>query len=299
MNIGSSVFNSMRKKYFKTFTTNFVSYVYGYMLLLMFWCAYIIPHVYNREIEVSYGKCKKIYDAMRGAFSIENVNIRRCLLEIVLKTVVMDLMLLLLTGRSFVEGSQVPSVTIVLLFPLPLAIRLHFNVFYGALLALSIHFKDLNEKLDEIMSIAKLVHRQSHLNERSYNLNDRVDAIAISYCRLTEATKSINEIFSVSTTLGHTLFVISLTTQSLIMFVRMADVVQQGGSFLLNGTRYAYIVVIFCDIFTSAYFTERLVKEVRIALITQFNQFRTTNNKSNSRLEQVKVSTYLHRLAFR
>lgn len=260
--IGNSVFHSMRRNFFKTFTTNFVSYIYGYTLILVFCFVYIMPHIYRRKIEVSYSKCKKIFDVLNG-FANKNLNIRAYLLEVVIKTVVIDIFLIILLGRGFIEGSEIPSIKLVLLFPLPIAMRLHFNVFYGVLLVLSVHFKNLNEKLDDIMTTAKIGRPQNNLIGRSHHLSDRIDEITITYCRLTEATKSINQIFSISTTLAHVLFVVSLTTQSLVLFARMIDIIQQGADVFLNDIQYIYILVIFCDIFTTAYCAERLVKEVR------------------------------------
>lgn len=141
----------------------------------------------------------------------------------------------------------------------PIAVRLHLNLFYGALLVFNVYFKKLNESLNDIVTKAKIIGSHNHCD-----LSDEVDAIAILYFRLSEAVKLINSIFSVNNTVGHALIVLGLTIQSLLLFLAIKELIRLGSDFIIfhSIVGFFFILLSSYDLLTTAYAAERLVKEV-------------------------------------
>lgn len=263
--IGTYVFGTIRKNYFNTFTLKLVTTIHGYSILIIFLFVYIGPHINSRKIEITYSKCKEIVDAMNDFLRQKRVDIWIYILDIIVKTVVLDIFVALLSLRSFSRSTDIMATKIFFLLLLPpIAVRLHMNVFYGALLIFNVYFKKLNESLNDVVTKAKIVRRQNHFMENCWDLSDKLDAIAILYFRLTEAMKSINSVFSVNITLGHALIVVALIIQSLLLFVGIIELVRQGTDFIIfyNTLGTIFIFLSSYDLLTTAYAAERLVKEV-------------------------------------
>lgn len=246
--IGAYVFG-IRKNHFNSFTLKLVTSIHGYSILIIFVFVYIGPHLNSRKIEITYSKCKEIFDVINGSFCFKRTSILLYLLDIVMKTVVYDIIMAVLSLQIFSRSSNTMSITIFLLLLLPpIAARLYMNLFYGALLVLDFYFKKLNESLNDIITKAQI-----NWMEKNSELSDRIDSVSIMYFRLTDATKSINGIFSFNITLGHTLTVIALIIQSLLIFVGIME----------NIFGLIFMPLAFYDIFSTAVAADKVEREVR------------------------------------
>lgn len=256
--IGQQTFHIIRKQRFNSFTLKFATSMHGYAILVIFLFVYIVPHIYRRKIEITFTKCSKIFDTMNEFFSHKRFNIWSYLLQIFLKVVVLEIFVASLSLQIYSSFSDILHTKfIVLLLLPPIAVRLHINVFYGTLLMFSVYYKKLNESLHDVVDEVNNIEPLS-------NLNDRLDAIHLMYFRLTEATKSLNEIFSITITLGHALILIALTIQSLLLFVAFIAIVEQGTDFFVSHTVFGilFIFISFYDLYATTYAAERLLNEV-------------------------------------
>lgn len=262
--IGDYVFHIIRKNHFNTFTLKLVTSIHGYVILVIFLFVYIVPHIYCRKIEITFKKCKNIFDVMNTSFSHKRIGIWTYLLDIIVKTVIFDIVVALISLESFSRASNIMSTKIFFLLLLPpIAVRLHMNVFYGALRVFNIYFKKLNERLTEIVAEAKIVHSENHC-QKYCDISDKIDEISIIHFRLTEATKSVNAIFSVTITLGHAFILIAVTIQSLLFFVGILEIMRKGTNFFILHNIFGciFVALSFYDMCTTAYAAERLVREV-------------------------------------
>lgn len=263
--VGEYIFRIIRKKHFNSFTLKSVTSCHGYSLLTIFLFVYIGLHLNARKIEIAYRKCKEIFDVMNEFYSRQRIGIWIYLLDIVVKTVVFDFIMSILSLQSYNHSTNIMQHKIFLLLLLPpIAVRLHLNIFYGALLIIEAYLKMLNGSLNDIVTKAKIVHRSKNRLMGKF-LSDQVDEIAIIYFRLTEATKSINAIFSVNITIGLALHLITLTIQSLVIFVEIKELLRQGTDLItLENILFGCcsLFLTFYDAFTTAYAAERLVREV-------------------------------------
>lgn len=263
--IGSHVFGIISKSYFNSFTLKLVTSIHGYSVLIIFLFVYIGPHINSRKIEITYSKCKEIVDVMNEFFKQKRIRFWIYILDIIVKTVVIDIIVVLLSLQSYYRSTNIMTTKFYFLFLLPpIAVRLHLNLFYGALLVFNVYFKKLNESLNDIVTKAKIIGSHNHLMEKSCDLSDEVDAIAILYFRLSEAVKLINSIFSVNNTVGHALIVLGLTIQSLLLFLGIKELIRLGSDFIIfhSIVGFFFILLSSYDLLTTAYAAERLVKEV-------------------------------------
>lgn len=262
--VGEYVFRIIRKKHFNSFTLKLVTSCHGYSLLTIFLIVYIRLHLNARKIEIVYRKCKGIFDVMNEFYSRKRIGIRVYLLGIIMKTVVFDFIISILSLQSYNHSTDIMQhkIFFLLLLP-PIAVRLYMNIFYSALLVIEVYLKVLNGSLNDIVTEAKIVRSENRSMDKF--LSDQVDEIALIYFRLTEATKSINSIFSVNITINLALHLITLTIQSLMIFVEIKELFRQGTDFvtvqnILFGC--CSLILTFYDVFTTAYAAERLVREV-------------------------------------
>lgn len=258
--IGSYIFNIIGQRHFTSFTLKFISSLHGYTLLVVFVAVYIGPHLNSRKIEIAYSKCKEIVDIMNQIFSHKCFSIWIYILKIIVKTVVYDTILILLSIQSYSRSTNLRASKMFFLLLLPfIAVRLHMNVFYGALLVFKVYFEKLNESLNEIVTAAKNVQ-----SKQSSELSDQLDNMAGLYCRLMDVVKMINSIFSLNIILGDMTTAIGLTMQSLFLFIAFIKLIRQGSDFFIfiNTFGFAFILLFSYDLFTTANAAERLVQEV-------------------------------------
>lgn len=214
--------------FYGSFTLRLVLVTYGYSVLVFFVVAYIDQHYWTREIETIYIKCKDIEDTMNNSFW--NVNFSSYLVEMILKTVIYDIIFVVVAFNNMTNSSDVikakPFFTIILSMPLMLG-RFHVNVFYGAILALSIYLKKLNGNLNYISNKAVDLNKNNRTNHNYCYLSDEIDKLSTMYFKLADATKSLNSIFSLPLMLWNTTTLLSLTVQLLYQCVSMMELIQE------------------------------------------------------------------------
>lgn len=187
--IGSYFLSMMKRTFVNTFTLKLVLSIHSFSVLITFLFVHIGLHINSRKIEIAYSKCKKLIDVLNGSFCHKHICIWSYLLDIILKTVVFDTVIVLLHLQSYskfpIKMSSI--VSIFLLLP-KIAVRLHLNVFYGALLVFNVYFKKLNASLSDIVVEAKFVRSQNQCD-----LSDRLDAISIIYIFPFDRRSEINK----------------------------------------------------------------------------------------------------------
>lgn len=274
--VGSYHFR-IRRNHFDSFILKLVTSVHGYSMLIIFFFVYIGPFINSRKIKIAYSKCKEIVDAMDEMFRHKRIGIWVYILDIIVKTVVIDALVAWLSYSFNFNSYNIfgTNIFLVLLLP-PIAVRLHLNVFYGALIVVNVYFKQLNESLNDTITEAKISDSQKRSSEKCGDLSDEVDNIAILYFRLSDALKSINSIFSVNITLGHAITVITLTVQSLLLFVGLLEWFRRKNDLVVFYNSLGLIMTALWsyDLFTTAYAAERLVNEVCNTQSQIFGNFR-------------------------
>lgn len=271
MIIGPYMFTEIREKhFFDSFTLKLVTTVYAILILMSFLLVYVGILTNSKKVQITYIECKEIVDAMNETFRNENTVVWRYLLEILLKTVIFDFIEGFLSLQNYSISTAMPSkLYVVLLFP-PIAVRLHMNTFYCALLVFSFYFRQINIMLNEIVSEAKIFRYRSTSKsqwiwmEKHCELSEQIDNLSILYFRLAKAVTSINSIFSVTITMWYIINVIGLTIQWLLQFVTIIELIQQGkySVYLQNIFGFSLIVLTTFDIFITSYACERLLREV-------------------------------------
>ncbi len=255
-----------KKKHFNSFTLHIATSINDYAIVIVFLFAYTVPHIYSRKIEIAFSRCRKILDVMNRSFYHDHIDIWTILLHIIVKTVLYEIIVIFLSFQSAFHGNMPKQVFVVMyLLLLPeMAVRLQMNVFYGALLAFNIYFKKLNESLIDTIAETKIIGSQHHLMRKYCQLSDRIDEISTTYFRLIEATKLVNGIFSMPITFSHSFILIRITINLLLLCVATMAIIKHGAYSLLalSVIGWTNLLLVFYDIYTTAFAAERLVNEV-------------------------------------
>lgn len=267
--IGAYVFGLVSQTYyFATFTMKLTAIVYAQSVMISLFFVYISQNINSRKIEITYSKCKEAIDTISEAFSKEFSNFWVLFIDFMFKALVYEICQAYLSVDNF---SRFPTNWLIkpyfiLLFP-QIAIRLYMNTFYVAILMCNEFFKQLNKCLLDVADRAEIIRSEKGpwiITEEFCYLSDQVDKLSTIHCRLTEAIKSLNSIFSFNITVWYLIIVLALIIQCLLLFV---TIIQTASTriefyFLQNVYGFCFISFTFYDIFTTSYVCERLVNEV-------------------------------------
>lgn len=248
--------------FFGSFTLRLVLTVYGHTVLVSFVFAYLGQHWYAEEIKIAYIQCKDIVDSMGDSF--QNINFSSYLFEMLLKTVVVDIVTVIVSYSSVSSTDLLasrPYFVFALMLP-PYAVRLHMNVFYGAVLAIDVYVRKLNCHLVDI--VAKATYnsaRHKHLKMGNYCFcSDEVDRLSMLYSKLVQATKSLNSIFSIQIALWNTTILVTLIVQFLLQFVTIIELAlnRNETAMMINIQGCISIIISSFDLLSTTYACQRL-----------------------------------------
>lgn len=252
-----------------SFTLRLVLFMYAYSILVSFAIAYLNQHWFATEVEFSYNKWMDVVEAIGNSF--RDVDYFVYFFEIILKTIVFDILHCYCLYNNMKSSSPVitakPYFGFILMMP-QIVTRLHINIFYGGILAISVYIKKLNVNLSDIVTRAASItgrngakHKWLRMDNYCY-FSDEIDKLSVLYYKLVEATKSINSIFSVPLTVWNgTIFVI-ITLEFLYQFVAIIELAQgrkKDSTTVLHAIEYLSILLSIFDLLSTSNACQRLV----------------------------------------
>lgn len=232
--IGHFAFLRDDKTFFGSFTLRLVLIIYAYTILSSFAGAYLEQHWFAKEIELTYAKCMDVVDAMSNL--TRDIDLSSHIVEIILKTIVFDFIHGVATFNNISNSSDLvkekPYLGCILIMP-QIMVRLHMNIFYGALVAINVYTTKLNDNLLHIVSRAASMAGQDRVKHKwlimdSYCcFSDEIDKLSALYFKLVEATKSLNSIFAVALISWNLTTILILTVQSLHHFISIIELMEE------------------------------------------------------------------------
>lgn len=269
--IGSITFNSDFEIFFGSITLKLGLLIYTQFVLVSFLFVYLGQHWFAKEIEFFYHKCKDIVDTMNDSF--RNVDFSSNLFEMFLRTIVIDLVQVFVSFYYMTKSTDVmaskPYLTIILMLP-TLAVRLHMNIFYGAVLAINVYMRKLNCCLGDIVTDNTYRSGTHKYRKIKYNCfcSDEVDKLSTLYFKLAEATRSLNSIFSVQIAVWNLTILVTLAVQFLYQFISIIEVsLNRNWSTAMRFNVYGLtsIVISSFDLFSTSFACQRINTSVTVS----------------------------------
>lgn len=304
--IGAITFLRERDIFFGSFTLRLAVMIYTYSVLMSFAIAYLNQHWLSRKIEIAYIKCKDIVDAMSG--SLWTVDFSSYLIEIILKTIVFDIINGMISYNNMIHSSVVlrskPILTIVIILPVIVG-RWHINMFHGAVLAINVYMRKLNCHLIDIVTKASYVNGEDGPTHKYFRMDnyccfsDEIDKISALYFKIVDATKSLNSIFSMGITVWNITTILILTVQLLHQFISIIELNQEKTE-VTSATLALYIngqisiLLSSLDLLSTSNACQRIVNSVRCkflyhVLITRYIRLVQVEQTANI-LHKTKIS---------
>lgn len=261
--IGSIAFSD-EKEFFGSFTLRLMVTVYAQSVLVSFLFAYLAQLWFEKDIAIAYNEYKNIMMNQ----SLSSVDFGNYLPEIILKTIVIEIAQAAVAFNNMTMSSELlvsrPYLTVILMLP-PIAVHLHLNIFYIAVVAIDIYIKNLNSSLVDIGSKIDYINGESTMYNYCY-FSDEIDKISASYFKLVQATKDLNKFFSIHITLWNVSVLLSLTLLYLFQFMTIIELMFNTNETAYKQNMFSILAIIISsiDLIITSYNCQRIVNAVRL-----------------------------------
>lgn len=268
---GTNAMNNNQNQFFGSFTLMLMVTIYAQSLLVSFVFTYVGQHWFATEMEIAYGKCKDIADEFERTFWNEDLS--RYLFEIILKTIVVEVIQVVILYSNMIKSSHLMKskiyIAIILLIPATV-IRFHMNIFYVSVLTMNVFMKKLNCCLVDVLMKAEYMSKlasakNKYLKMNNYcHISEEVDKLTALYDKLVQGSKAFNSIFNIPIMLWNVSILLTLTIQLLFQFVTIMELIhkQQETVFILNIFGIVGILISCFDLWSTSYVCQRIVNAV-------------------------------------
>lgn len=275
--IGSKAFLSDKKNnsFFGSFTLRLVVIVYAQSVLAAFIFTYLAQHLFAKDIENAYNKCKDIVDTMSRTFQNFNFDFSFYLLEMMLKAVILNIFHGIVSYNNMKRSSDLitttPYLGMILMIP-STATRLHMNIFYGAALTINVYLKKINVCLIDTVTQADFMNAKNseshkYIRMENYcNFSDEIDRLSALYLKLVQGTNALNSVFSIHLMFWNATILLTLIVQFLFQFITIIELIHKGdNAIMVNMFGFFSISVSLIELLTTSYACKRITDAVNIA----------------------------------
>lgn len=226
--IGAMTFDVHQKGFFGSDTLRFVLLIYSQSIVISFLFAYLGVHWFAREIENVYIKWVDLASEMGD--SICDINFWGVIFKIVVRTVAVEIVQAV-GSYTYVANSEstteilasMPYLMSLLLLP-QCVVRLQMNIFYCIVVAIEVFNRIINARLSKIVKNVTESAGYRHIAMCNYcHCSDALDRLSTLQLKLTQATMSVNSIFSIHIVLWTMTIIVTLTVQLLNQVISIVE----------------------------------------------------------------------------